>query len=76
MSELKKSATDLIVEAMERADEMAEVVVIYRLKDNNGADVDGFGWVSNTEDTFVRLGMLDSAKWGMLQKSYSKDDPE
>ena len=76
MSILKESATDLIVRAMETAEEMAEVVVIYRMKDNNGADQDGFGWVSNTEDTFVRLGMLQSATWGMLQKSYSKADPE
>lgn len=73
---LKESATDLIVRAMETAEDMAEVVVIYRMKDNNAADSDGFGWVSNTEDTFVRLGMLDSAKWGMLTKAYSKDDPE
>lgn len=76
MSMLKESATDLIVKAMEKADEMAEVVVIYRLKDNNASDCDGFGWVSNTEDTFVRLGMLDSAKWGMLMKAYSKEDSE
>lgn len=76
MSELKESATDLIIRAMENAEDMAEVVVIYRMKDNNAADQDGFGWVSNTEDTFVRLGMLDSAKWGMLHKSYSKGDPE
>jgi len=74
MSELRESATDLIVRAMENADEMAEVVVIYRLKENNGADCDGFGWISNTEDTFTRLGMLDSAKWGMLQKAYSRED--
>lgn len=74
MAELRESATDLIVKAMEQADDMAEVVVIYRMKENNGADCDGFGWISNTEDTFVRLGMLESASWGMLHKSYSKDD--
>jgi len=44
MSVLRESATDLIVRAMETADDMAEVVVIYRMKDNNGADSDGFGW--------------------------------
>ena len=74
MSELTKSATDLIVEAMENADEMGEVVVVYRLKDNNGDDQDGFSWLSNVKDTFVRLGMLESAKWGMLQKSYTEGD--
>jgi hypothetical protein len=74
LSELNKTATDLIVQAMEQAEDMAEVVVIYRLKENNGADIDGFGWISNTEDTFTRLGMLESASWGMLQKSYSRDD--
>lgn len=73
---LKESATDLIVRAMETADDMAEVVVIYRMKDNNGADADGFGWISNTEDTFVRLGMLESASWGMLQKAYSRENPD
>ena len=74
MSELVKSATDLIVEAMENADEMGEVVVIYRMKDNNGDDQDGFAWLSNVKDTFVRVGMLESAKWGMLQKSYTEPD--
>lgn len=74
MSEMAKSATDLIIQAMENADEMAEVIVLYRMKGNNGADQDGFGWVSNTEDTFVRVGMLESAKWGMLHKSYAENE--
>ncbi len=76
MNEFRESATETIVKAMEHADEMAEVVVIYRLKGNNGADSDGFSWISNTEDTFVRVGMCESAKWGMLEKAYSKDNPE
>lgn len=76
MRELRESATDTIIKAMEQADEMAEVVVIYRMKDNNAAASDGFSWLSNTEDTFVRVGMCESAKWGMLEKAYSKDDPE
>ena len=75
MSELRESATDLIVRAMEIADDMAEVVVVYRLKDNNDGDMDGFGWVSNTENTFLRLGMLESASWGIMNKAFSKDEP-
>jgi hypothetical protein len=71
---LNKSATDLIVQAMENADDMAEVIVVYRMKDNNAADQDGFGWLSNTEDTFVRV--LKSASWGMLNKAYSKDSED
>ncbi len=74
MNDVNKSATDLIVQAMESADEMCEVVVIYRIKVADGEDEDkGFGWLSNTENTSLRVGMCESAKWGMLQKAYTEE---
>jgi hypothetical protein len=73
-SELVKSATDLIIQAMEKADEMEEVIVVYRVKGYKSGDQDGFGWVSNSEDSFVRIGMLESAKWGILRACYPGDD--
>lgn len=73
MPGLTKSATDLIIQAMEAADEMAECIVVYRLKDHSESEPAGFGWVSNTDDTELRAGMLESAKWGMIHKSYSRD---
>lgn len=68
MEETKQTATDTIVKAMERADDMAVVLVVYKLRDELcGAECSGVGWESNAT-TFDALAMLEMAKHGLLSR--------
>jgi hypothetical protein len=64
METTKKSATDVIITAMEQADDMEDVIVVYRMKSCR-SDEAGVAWHSNTE-TLEALGMLEMAKAGLL----------
>jgi len=68
VSEINKPATDVIVHAMENADDMHEIVVVYKLKDDKG-----FAWMSNVNDPHVRVGMLYSAAYGICEKTYNEE---
>lgn len=64
-----RTSTDVIIEAMEQADDMELCVVVYRLK-NNSSGASGCGWISNVNDRSTRTGLLDEARFLMLVKSY------
>ncbi len=63
---VQETATDLIVRAMERADEMEQVIVVYKLRDVPD-DAAGVGWASNAT-TFDALALMEMAKHGLLSR--------
>jgi len=75
MRETTKSATDVLIEAMEHAEEMQECVVVYRLKDQGNGE-DGFSWLSNVKDNFTRVGMMHTAAHGMDEIAYKQEEQD
>ena len=71
MDATTESSTDVIVRAMESAEDMAEVIVIWRTR-NAGEDSAGVCWNSNAS-TFDALGMIEMAKAGLLQPKDRED---
>ena len=67
-----RTCTDVLVEAMEHADNMQEVVVIYRLKSDTPKS-DGVGWIGNPKFS-ERIGLIEEAKFGMFAHVYGMDD--
>jgi hypothetical protein len=71
--ERAKDVTSTIIEAMERADEMASVVIVYKLKPNDRG-FSGVGWFSNMSDLSTRIGVLREVEHGMLTYAYTEDE--
>ena len=63
-----RTPTDAIVMAMERADDMEDVVVLYRLKKFEGHG--GVGWISSIQSTGNKIGLIEEAKMGMFSDAY------
>lgn len=62
--ELKQTCTDLLIQAMDKIDDMESVIVIYKVKDA-GEGNSGVEWYSNTT-TFEALAMMEMTKAGLL----------
>lgn len=67
-----KTPTEAIIKAMELADDMVEVVVVYKLKKNETGK-DGIGWVSTIESTDGKIGLIEEAKMVIFGKAYGLD---
>jgi hypothetical protein len=67
-----KTPTEAIVKAMEHADDMVEVVIVYKLKKNSDGK-DGIGWISTIETTDGKIGILEEAKLVVFGKAYGLD---
>jgi len=65
-----KTPTDAIVLAMEKADEMTEMIVIYRIAEK------GVGWISTIEGTGAKLGLIEEAKMGIFAHTYGLSQEE
>jgi len=64
-----RTPTEAIISAMEKADDMVEVVVVYKLKkDEHGKD--GIGWVSTLDSSDSKIGLLEEAKLVIFHKTY------
>lgn len=63
----QETCTDVIVRAMEQADNMEEVIVIYRLRDVKEGN-EGVGWESNAS-TLHAAGMVEMFKTGLFTRS-------
>jgi hypothetical protein len=69
----KRTPTEVLVQAMELAEEMAECVVIFRLmKDGQGHS--GMGWVTELPELAQKFAFLEEAKLAMFHKSYGERD--
>ena len=73
MAEQSKDVTSVIVRAMEHADDMESVVIIYKLKRKND-NISGIGWLSNVDDLNTRIGILREGEHGILSYSYGESE--
>jgi hypothetical protein len=68
-----RTPTEILVQAMELAEEMSECVVIFRLtKDGQGNS--GMGWVTELPALAQKFAFLEEAKLAMFHKSYGERD--
>jgi len=68
MSEIR-TPTDALIQAMEQAEDMEQVIVLYKLKKNNEGN-SGIGWVSTITSTDGKIGLLEEGKFAVFGKAY------
>lgn len=68
----KRTPTESLIAALEHADEMEEVMIIFRLtKDGDGKS--GMGWVTERPSLPEKLAFIEEAKMAMFHNSYEKE---
>lgn len=71
--EPEETPTNVLIKAMENADDMAEVMVIFRLKsDANGHG--GMGWATMHDTLPKKLAFIEEAKIAMFTNVYVEHD--
>jgi len=63
----QETCTDVIVRAMEKADEMEQVIVIYKLRDVDD-DKSGVGWDTKQFTPLRPWGLMEMMKYGLLNR--------
>jgi hypothetical protein len=67
----KRTPTEILISAMEHADDMAEVMVIFRLtKDEEGNG--GMGWTSEFASLPEKFAFIEEVKMAMFHNSYKE----
>jgi hypothetical protein len=67
--------TETLIRAMENADDMAEVMVIFRLK-ADAAGHAGMGWVTEQSSLHAKLAFMEEAKFAMCNTIYGRKEEE
>jgi hypothetical protein len=67
---MESAVTDCIISAMEHADEMQDVIIIYRLKADDASRKCGVGWLSTVDGTTEKVVMLEEVKHVMFMMTY------
>lgn len=68
-NEDKKSPTDVLIKALEEAENMTDVIVIYKIKTNTD-DFGILGWSSTIENTTQKIGILEETKINIVRNAY------
>jgi hypothetical protein len=66
------AVADKIVQAMERADEMEDIIIIYRMKTAD-QERTGVGWLSTLPNTHDRVALMEETKHCMYMVAYRPD---
>ena len=67
----RRTPTEILIGAMEHADEMAEVMVLFRLtKDEHGNS--GMGWTSEFSTLAEKFAFMEEAKLAMFHSGYKE----
>lgn len=73
---LPDNPTDALIRAIETADSMSDVLVIYKLKSDKHNDHDGVGWISTLSGTGAKLGLIEEFKILYVAERYGLIDDD
>jgi len=68
-----RTPTDVLIAAMESADDMEECMVIFRLKPDEN-NLGGMGWATMHETLHQKLAFIEEAKFSMCHTIYGCED--